>query len=91
MQELTPRQLLEETASRLGITPRQVCEQASEIVGTATYIEFEQTGKIPLWLQAGCEETLLRTPRKATDLLTQAPVPVMGMSSADMHDLDFDD
>lgn len=90
------KKTLDDTAARFGITPRQVCEMASAPIGTATFFEFKDTGVIPVWLEMWCYDILIKKPKRATNLLELAggldsvPNPIMGMSRADMHDLEVD-
>jgi hypothetical protein len=90
------KKLLDDAAARLGVTPKHLCEASSEAVGLATWYEFQQTGLIPAWLEAHCYDILLKTPKKAENLLggidSAVEVKVFpGLYNNPLHDLDHDD
>ncbi len=84
------KKTLDDAAERLGVSPKSLCEAASETVGLATWYEFQQTGIIPTWLESHCYDIMLKSPRKAENLLggidrMVEPKPVMGLGASDLR------
>lgn len=76
--------LLTSAAAKVGKTVRRFCEGESSVIGTATFIEFEQTGRIPMWLQVACEQTLDRALIVPPELVGMAD-PTMGLGAMDLE------
>lgn len=68
LQKEAARKLLMDASERMGLTPQQLCESESPTVGTMTFLQFQDTGCIPGWLEFRLLQ-ILNMPRKATNLL----------------------